>query len=84
MSEAAADPVDVIIHMARGRSSLRADCVFSSDREARRVASDMLSRDLGTRWGVGWSWFSVLIFNFAGTLITSIRGQIDTLGTLLC
>jgi hypothetical protein len=47
----AADPVDVI--MARGRSSLRADCVFSSAREARRVASGMHSRDLGRRWGVG-------------------------------
>ena len=46
----AADPVEVIIQMDRGRPSGRADCVFSSDREARRVASNMHRRDLGSRW----------------------------------
>ena len=52
MSEAA-DPVDVIIQMDRGRPSGRAECVFSSDREARRVVQTMHRRDLGHRWGEG-------------------------------
>ena len=49
----AADPVDVIIQMDRGRPSGRAECVFSSDREARRVVQTMHRRDLGHRWGRG-------------------------------
>ena len=78
----AADPVDVIIQMDRGRPSGRADCVFSSDREARRVASNMHRRDLGSRW-VGWSWSSVLIFSLAGTLNASMREQIDAFGDIM-
>ena len=49
MSEAG-DPIDVIIQMDRGRPSGRAECVFGSDREAKRVAQDMHRRDLGSRW----------------------------------
>ena len=45
----AADPVDVIIGMDRGRPSGKAEAVFSSDREARRVAQNMHRRDLGSR-----------------------------------
>jgi len=46
----AAEPVDVIIEMNRGRPSGRAECVFSSDREARKVAQYMHRRDLGQRY----------------------------------
>jgi len=46
----AAEPVDVIIEMDRGRPSGRAECVFSSDREARKVAQSMHRRDLGQRY----------------------------------
>ena len=49
----AADPIDVIILMDRGRPSGNAECVFSSDREARRVARNMYRRDLGHRWADG-------------------------------
>ena len=45
----AADPIDVIILMDRGRPSGKAECVFSSDREARKVAQNMHRRDLGSR-----------------------------------
>ena len=50
----AADPVDVIIQMDRERPSGRAECVFSCDREARRVVQTMHRRDLGHRWGREW------------------------------
>jgi len=46
----AAEPVDVIIMMDRGRPNGRAECVFRSDREARRVAQYMHRRDLGHRY----------------------------------
>jgi len=46
----AAEPVDIIIEMDRGRPSGRAECVFSSDREARKVAQYMHRRDLGHRY----------------------------------
>jgi len=46
----AAEPVDIIIMMDRGRPSGRAECVFKSDREARRVAQYMHRRDLGHRY----------------------------------
>ena len=46
----AAEPVDVIIEQDRGRPSGRAECVFSSDREARKVVQSMHRRDLGNRY----------------------------------
>ena len=46
----AAEPVDVIIELDRGRPSGRAECVFSSDREARKVVQSMHRRDLGNRY----------------------------------
>jgi len=46
----AAEPVNVIIEMDRGRPSGRAECVFRSDREARKVAQNMHRRDLGQRY----------------------------------
>jgi len=46
----AADPVDVIIGIDRGRPNGKAEAVFSSDRDARRVAQNMHKKDLGSRY----------------------------------
>lgn len=47
----AADPIDVIIEMdSSGRPSGRADAIFQTSREAKRVVERMHRRDLGTRY----------------------------------
>ena len=58
----AAEPVDIIIEMDRGRPSGRAECVFSSDREAKKVAQYMHRRDLGHRLVVGLLNVFILLF----------------------
>jgi len=47
----AADPEEVVIIMDRtGRPSGQADAIFSSERDARRVVSQMHKRDMGARY----------------------------------
>ena len=67
----AAEPVDVIIELDRGRPSGRAECVFSSEREARKVVQSMHRRDLGNRcvlYCVVILWLFILMFSLFPSL----------------